>query len=111
MNKEELQAKLAKANAENKGMVTIIICMDWAVGLSGSGLGCWPCISFVLSHWVRAARIGMLHARDGAQPGASAIFKPQKVFIRSITLAFSAITLEIAGNSPSNSCHWAVVNL
>ena len=39
----------------------------------------------------------MLHARDGAQPGASAIFKPQKVFIRSITLAFSAITLEIAG--------------
>ena len=32
-----------------------------------------------------------------SQPGASAIFKPQKVFIRSITLAFSAITLEIAG--------------
>ena len=56
-------------------------------------------MSFVLNHWDTAARIGMIHAKDGTQPGASAIFKPRNVFILSTTAAFWPITSEIAGNS------------
>ena len=56
-------------------------------------------MSFVLNHWDTAARTGMIHAKDGTQPGASAIFKPRNVFILSTTAAFWPITSEIAGNS------------
>ena len=53
-------------------------------------------MSFVLNHWDTAARTGMIHAKDGTQPGASAIFKPRNVFILSTTAAFWPITSEIA---------------
>ena len=100
-------------NAENNGIVVVMVFMDCAIGLSSSAavVVCLPLINFALNHWDTAARIGMIHARDGTQPGASAMFKPRNVFILSTTAAFSLITPEIAGNRLSSSAHWDVENL